>query len=642
MLRYLFLFLLTLSFSFQALAQSGPYSTRNVKAISYYDKALQYVKARDFDKAIGSLETAVKRDPKFGEAYVKAASLHRTLGNKEAALENYEQGFNHLKFSHAFSSEYYIYADLSMKEGKYVEAEKFFEQYLKTSPKNQRLVQNAQQQILNCQYAVKALENPVQDFQPVRMDGQINQFVYQYFPTVTADQRFFVYTARKGEELQHDENIYVSQSRDNGWSAPVSISPNINTGVNEGAATISGDGKTLVFSSCNRPDSFGDCDLYISRRTGEEWSKPQNMGRGVNSQYWDSQPSLSADGRTLYFSSSRPSGSLGLEDIWVTVLQENNIWSAPRNLGAPINTPGRDMAPFLHSSGTTLYFASDGHVGMGGLDIFKSALVQTKWSEPENLGYPLNTHQHEGSLSISADNTKGYYSRQIPGEDRGKYIYLYEFGVPAVWRSKDRSTYTQGRVFSSKTKKPLNAEVQLYELASGDLAQQVNSDEVTGEYTIVLKEGSAYGMYVSAPDHLLHSFNFDYSQISNFDPQTLDVYLDPVSKGASIVLNNLFFDTGKYRLEEKSKTELQKLIGFMQQYPDIKIEISGHTDDVGTDKTNQELSEMRAQSVVEYLTKNGVTKGRLSAIGHGKNKPVKPNTSEENRQLNRRIELKIL
>ncbi len=641
-MRFFVFCFLSLFLSFQALAQSGSYSTRNVKAISYYDKALQFIKARDFDKALGSLENAVKRDPKFGEAYVKAASLHRTLGNKEEALQKYEQGFSYLKFNHAFSSEYYVYADLSMKEGNYTEAEKFFEQYIKTSPKNQRLVQNAQQQILNCQFAAKALENPVKDFQPVQMDGHINQFVYQYFPTVTADQRFFVYTARKGEELQHDENIYVSQSRSNGWSSPVSISPNINTNVNEGAATISGDGKTLVFSSCNRPDSFGDCDLYLSRRTGEEWSKPLNMGRGVNSQFWDSQPSLSADGRTLYFSSSRSSGSLGLEDIWVTVLQENNIWSAPRNVRAPINTPGRDMAPFLHSSGTTLYFASDGHIGMGGLDIFKASLVKTDWTEPENLGYPLNTHQHEGSFSISPDNARGYYSRQVPGEDRGKNIYLYEFGVPTAWRSKDRSTYAQGKVFSSKTKKPLSAEVQLYDLESGEVAQQVSSDEVTGEYTVVLKEGSAYGMYVSAPDYLLHSFNFDYSQENNFDPQTLDVYLDPVIKGASIVLNNLFFDTGKYLLEEKSKTELQKLIGFMQQYPAIQIEISGHTDDVGTDRANKELSERRAEPVVEYLTKNGISKDRLSAIGYGKTQPVKPNTSDENRQLNRRIELKIL
>jgi OmpA-OmpF porin, OOP family len=642
MCRFLFSLLLCLSLPFLAQAQSGSYSTRNVKAIGYYDKALQYIKGRDFDKALFNLENAVKRDPKFGEAYVKAASLNRTLGNQSVALENYRQGFSILKFNASFSSEYYIYAELSMKVGEYEEAEKFFDAYLKTSPKNQRLAQNAQHQIKNCQFAVQARKHPVEEFKPVQMDGQINQFVLQYFPTVTADQRFFLYTARKGEGLQHDENIYISQSRNGNWLAPVSISPNINTSANEGAATISGDGKTLVFSSCNRPDSHGDCDLYISRRTGNDWSPPQNMGRGVNSPYWDSQPTLSADGRTLYFSSSRPSGSLGMEDIWVTVLQENNIWSAPRNVGEPINTAGRDLAPFLHSSGTTLYFASDGHVGMGGLDIFKTSLTRNTWSSPENLGYPLNTHEHEGSFSVTSNNTKGYYSRQVHGEDGRKNIFLFEFGVPEAWRSKDRSTYAQGRVLSSKTKQPLMGEVQLYDLATGELAQQVSSDQVSGEYTIVLTEGSAYGMYVSAPGHLLHSFNFDYSQKKEFDPQTLDIYLDPVSKGASIVLNNLFFDTGKYQLEAQSKTELQKLVDFMKQYSELRIEISGHTDDIGTDKANLDLSEKRAQSVVEYLTRNGVPKERLSAIGYGKVKPVKPNTSEENRQLNRRIELKIL
>ena len=639
--RFLLCLLLTCFLTVQAWSQSSQLSTRNSKAISYYNKALQQIKGREFEKAIVTLNNAIKRDATFGEAYVKAAGLHRVLGNQAVALELYQKGFSFMEFSPLWGPEYYIYADMSMKEGAYGQAEIFFESYLKSNAKNQRLARNAQRQLENCHFAVKAMQQPV-SFQPDQMDGQINQFVHQYFPTFTADQRFFVYTARKGEGLEHDENLYVSQRTNDSWTAPVSISAHINSRHNEGAATISGDAKTLVFSSCNRPDSNGDCDLYISRRTGNEWSRPQNMGRHINTPYWDSQPSLSADGRVLYFSSSRPTGSIGLEDIWVTVLQENSTWSAPRNLEAPINTPGRDMAPFLHASGTTLYFASDGHVGMGGLDIFKSALEKGSWTPPENLGYPLNTHQHEGSLSIVPDNTKGYYSRQVPREAGGKNIFLYEFEVPVAWRSKDRSTYAQGRVFDSKTKQPLRAEVQLYDLATGELVQQVESDQVTGEYTIVLSEGSTYGMYVMAPDHLLHSFNFDYSQKQSFAPQTLEVYLDPVSKGASIVLNNLFFDTGQYQLAGKSKTELQKLSTFMQHYPDIKIEISGHTDDVGSDKANQELSEKRAHSVVAYLTAQGIAKGRLSAIGYGKSRPVKANTSDENRQLNRRIELKIL
>jgi OmpA-OmpF porin, OOP family len=301
------------------------------------------------------------------------------------------------------------------------------------------------------------------------------------------------------------------------------------------------------------------------------------------------------------------------------------------------------MAPSVHMSGSTLYFVSDGHLGMGGLDVFKTNLdQQKKWSEPKNLGYPLNTHADEGSLFITPDNTVGYYSRQVYTDAGAPTVQLFKFNVPTEWKSKQNSTYAQGRVYDAVTKKPLGAQVQLYDVQVDSLLQQVNSDKVSGEYTAVLTEGNQYALYVTAPNYLMNSLSFDYTSPKNLSPVALDVYLEPIKSGAAMVLNNLFFDTGKYALEKKSKTELNKLIRFMQLNGSLKIVIEGHTDDIGADKDNQLLSEKRAKSVVEYITSNGITKDRISFKGYGESKPVKPNNSDENRKLNRRIEMRVL
>ncbi|GAB3195237.1 outer membrane protein OmpA-like peptidoglycan-associated protein/Tfp pilus assembly protein PilF [Pontibacter aydingkolensis] len=622
-------------------AQEQKLSTTNAKAEKLYVKADEYARSRDFNKALQALEEATEKDPKFAEAYIRSANLYKIMGNKAASFSNLQKGLALVPFNPAYANFYFDLADLYFEQGDYEASKKNFQAFLKSNPRNPKLVAWAKDQVKTADYAMEAMKKPV-NFDPVQMSGSINKFGLQYFPYTTADQRFFIYTARASTRPDHDENIFIAERKDGQWQAPVSISNKINTNANEGAATISGDGKTLVFTSCNRPDGLGDCDLYISFRTGNEWSKPKNMGMAVNSKAWDSQPSLSADGRTLYFTSTR-GGGIGKEDIWVTYQKEDGNWLKPSNLGKTINTPGRDMAPSVHMSGSTLYFVSDGHQGMGGLDVFKTNLsTHKKWSDPQNLGYPLNTHADEGSLFITPDNKIGYYSRQVTTDAGAPAIQLFRFDVPAEWRSSENSTYAQGRVFDAATKKPLAAQVQLYDVQTDSLLQQVSSDKVSGEYTAVITEGKQYALYVSAPGYLMNSVSFDYTSPKNLAPVELDVYLEPIKAGAAMVLNNLFFDTGKYALEKESKTELNKLIRFMQLNNTVKIQIEGHTDDVGADKDNQVLSEKRAKSVAEYIINNGISKERIRSKGYGETKPVKQNTSEDNRKLNRRIEMRVL
>ncbi|MBK0402705.1 OmpA family protein [Adhaeribacter sp. BT258] len=637
-----FILLMIFGFFGTVLAQSEKVSSNVPRAVLMYQRSMDAAKDRNFDKAIELMENAIKRDPKFGEAYLRMGGYFKLLGNKAKAYENYKKGISLLPFNPALVNDYLVAGDLSMNTGDYLTAEENYSNYLKSSPKNPKLNPYAELQIKNCQFAQKAIQRPV-EFKPRRLGTHINQFTYQYFPNVTADQRYFLYTGR-GAGTEADENLYISERTPEGeWSNPASVSPLINTVHNEGAGTISGDGKTLVFTSCDRPDSQGDCDLYISVKQGNQWSKPRNLGHIVNSSSWDSQPALSADGRILYFASLRKNGSYGQEDIWVTRLQENGQWSAAVNAGPTINTSGKDMAPFIHASGTTLYFTSDGHVGMGGLDAYETHLTDNVWSTPQNLGYPLNTYEDEGSVFISSNNVKGYYSRQLTNPNSGKRsIDIFEFDVPPAWKSKDATTYAEGRVYDAATKKPIKADLQLYDISTDELEQQVSSDQVTGEYTIVLKEGGQYAMYASSEGYLLKSMSFDYTNKKDFNPLMLDIYLDPVRSGSSIVLNNIFFPTGEFNLDPKSKTELKKLVTFMNRNATIIVEISGHTDDVGSDANNQVLSQKRAQSVTTFLTSNGVSKNRIKAIGYGETKPAVPNNTDANRQQNRRIEFRIL
>jgi len=622
-------------------AQQAKLSTTSKKAAELYGKADEYLKARNFNKAIDALSDATKKDSTFGEAYLKLAGLYKVMGNKEASFQNYRQGLRLLPFNAALQTEYLNFANQSLSVGQYSLARSYYEKFLQATPKNAKAIQLAQDNLKNISFAEEAVKKPI-SFNPFPLPAPLNKFVLQYFPAITANQRHLLFTARNGIRPEHDENLYISVRREDSWSEPLSISPIINSRLNEGAGSISGDGRTLVFSSCDRPGSFGSCDLYISFRTGENWSKPVNLGENVNAAGWDSQPCLSADGRTLYFSSVR-SGGQGREDIYVTHLQEDNTWAVPANLGKPVNTPGNDNSPFIHPSGSTLYFSSDGHVGMGGSDIFKVNRNQKgDWEEPENLGFPLNTFENESSIFITTDNKTGYYARQQSQGSNGATINLFQFEVPDQWKSKEGSTFAQGNVFDAKTKKPLGALVQLYDVATDNLNQQVQSDQQSGDYTIVLVEGRQYAMYVSADNYLLKSLSFDYTTGKEFNPLTLDVYLEPIQPGANVVLNNLFFPTNKYTLEAKSKTELNKLVQFLNLNKNVRIQISGHTDDVGESKFNLELSRKRAQSVIDFLTQQGIQSSRLVAVGFGETKPVQPNTSEDNRQLNRRIELRIL
>ncbi|NJO03022.1 MAG: OmpA family protein [Bacteroidia bacterium] len=341
----------------------------------------------------------------------------------------------------------------------------------------------------------------------------------------------------------------------------------------------------------------------------------------------------------LYFVSRRAGGKGG-QDIWYSQLGEDGKWMPAQNL-AEINTPYEELSPFIHPNGRILFFASDGYPGFGSYDLYQSELVDGKWSDPKNLGYPINNYQEQIGLFITTDGQKGYYS---PEETINEQLasLIYEFDVPQEIQPANKSNYVKGVVYDAQTKQKLNARIELFDLTTDVKQASVTSDPENGSYLLVLSQGSEYALEVNRKGYAFKSLTFNYTESQNLEPLEIDIALDPISKGTTFRLNNIFFDYNQYELEEKSQAELDELVKFMKENPGVQGEIAGHTDNIGNPADNQKLSLNRAKAVYDYLVNAGIVPERLRYQGYGATRPDAPNDSEEGRARNRRIEFEIL
>lgn len=635
-----FFSLLLVSFLLTGSLFSQNLSSTNKKAIQHYQLADNWVQQRKFDEAKKELYSAIDKDPNFFEAYLKLGGIHKLFGEKEKARNAFKKAAEIKPDYKPMAGAYYVLADYSFTEGQYEDSKKYYQMVLNVKPEDRALMEQSNRGKNNCDFAIEAKKHPL-DFKPIRMKSPINNFFVQAYPILTADQQTMIYYVIRNSERAAKGDIMISKKENGVWSIPISISDKINTPMDEGAPSMSADGRSLVYAACNTPDAVGGCDIYVSYKEGDAWSEPLNMGREINSTSWDSEPSLSADGRTLYFSSERPGGQ-GRMDIWHSRLTPNGSWSKAQNMGPDINTKGDEVAPFIHANGNTLYYSSNNLPGMGGYDIFYTKKKGNEWSVPKNIGYPINTSDNEGTLFITVDGTKGYYYVYDKKIMQNPPSVMYEFDIPKEIQEEDKSTYSKGTVYNAMTKAKLSAKIELIDINTNQVKQQVSSDLITGEYMLVLTEGSEYALNVSKEGYLFSSSFFDYKSPSDFNPLALDIYLTPIKSGASIVLNNIFFANNSYELEDKSTTELESIVTFLTLNPSVSMELGGHTDDIGSDAANLDLSQKRAKSVYDYLINAGVTATKLKYKGYGETKPVAPNTSEGNRAKNRRIEFKVL
>lgn len=636
----LFISFFCILFSISSIAQVK-YASENKKALKYYEEARLLMKRVQYYEALIPLNKAVEKDPNFIEAWTAIGTANLKIGENSKGIEAFEKSLQINPDYNWSLNSYFVLGEVHFKNAHYQESLDYLNDFLKRETKDISRTDKAKKYIQHANFSLEAINNPY-EYNQRPLNDHANYLKLQYFPVLTVDEKTLIFTGRKGLKPYDDENIYISNKGDDGhWSIPGSVSNNINTPLNEGACTISADGRTLIFTACTGRKGYGSCDLYISYKIGDNWITPENMGPVINSSSWDVQPSLSADGRGLFFVSTRK-GGIGGKDIWYAEKDKKGKWQSPVNMGDVVNSNEDEISPFIHVNGESLFFSSKGHLGMGGYDIFKTEKMNDSvWTVPINLGYPLNDHDDQVSLYISSSGETGYYTMEKRTTDDWN-SWLYQFEMPKALTIQKKSTFMTGTVRDAITKKVLSSEIKLYDLNSGKIKSLVNSDVKNGQYTIVLTEQNEYGMYVSKEGYLFKDFSFTYSNIKTFDNELLEVELIPIKGGEHMILKNIYFEFDRFELKKESFSELEALLEFLKQNKSVKIEIQGFTDDKGAVDYNMTLSSNRAETVFDYLVDKGVSKNRLQYKGFGSKNPAFPNDTDDNRKKNRRIEFQIL
>jgi outer membrane protein OmpA-like peptidoglycan-associated protein/Tol biopolymer transport system component len=619
----------------QSHAQYDPEKV-NKEAARLHSKALELAQNDNNTEAIQAWHQALAIDNKFEDAYLSLAGMYGQLKNYPLAISNFEK-------ARAIDSNYFKDFNLSYSidlagMGNFEAAMQAVTNFLSIPILNERS-RKAGEYRRNCyQFALDyphARKTAGYTFEPHNLGDSINTRDAEYYPTISLDGHTLIFTRRVND---NNEDFYQSTLTGGRWSKAISLPGNINTNENEAAQSISLDGQLLIFNGCNFPNGLGSCDLYISYLTPDGWGNPENLGDSVNTEFWESGPSLSPDKKDLYFSSNRP-GGYGGSDIYVCHRKLNGHWSEAVNMGPGINTAGDEATPFIHADNQTLYFNSSGQPGYGGNDLFLSRKSPDgSWGNAVNLGYPINTIEDEGSLVVAADGRTAYYASDR-ADSRGE-LDLYTFGLPEDVRPA-QTLWVKGKVFDRSTRKGLPSSVELTDLSSRAVISNLQTDE-TGNYLITLPKGKDYAFNVNRKGYLFFSENFPLSRQAGDTAYNIDIALQPLEADAVITLRNIFFDFSKYELKPESQVELDKVVQLMRDNPTLKIQINGHTDNAGKTADNLRLSENRAKAVVSYLVTKGIIATRLSFKGWGDIRPVADNTSAEGRALNRRTELKVV
>lgn len=669
MVKYAFTLFLAFLMTGCAEAQVG-YSTKDKKAIKYFEagKAApenereEGARQPNYQAGIEYLDKALNRDSNFIEAHLLKAEFHEYLLEYDEAIKHYEKSLelnpNYLRSGVT----YFFLGNLQHATEDYDNAIKNLDIYIQNRNANPQLQQKAALIRANAEFAKNAIANPL-PFDPINVGPGINTADPEYFPTITVDGKTILFTRRiKDGRVQgrykEQEDFFVSHLSNNVWQKAIPMPTNVNTVNNEGAPTIAADGRTLIFVGCaDQFGSYGDnragrgsCDLFITKKLGNRWSDPENLPGTLNSIHWETQPSLSSDGKTLYFIRGiRGRNATNNSDIYVSHLQVNGEWSTPKKLPDHINTPGREESVVIHPDGKTLYFASRGHIGMGGSDIYVTRMNDKgEWSMPENLGYPINTKYDENSLMVGPDGEVAFFA----SDREGGYgdLDIYYFTMPESMRPT-KTLYFEGLVYDINTKEPIPGKFKLVDIETGKEIMYSEADAVTGEFTVSLPVNKEYALTVEYPGYAFYSDNFNMTEPEGMEAFHKDVPLVPIgASGMGIPLANVFFDLNKATLRKKSYVELNKLVSFMNENPEYNFEIGGHTDSRGNN--NQELSENRAKAVVDYLISQGISSDRLTSKGYGSSKPINSDAQiealettkakEAAHQQNRRVEYTII
>ena len=548
LLTMLFIMLSEISFS-----QSQSISR---KAVKNFEKACGEF-YNDNSKALMYVEKALRYDEDYLAALLLKAELCKDMSYDSLALITYNRIFEMDSMSYPKSA--ISMSKLHMKYLRYDESISLLNWFLSLPDQNESVRKIAEQDLSLAIFRKNLVENPV-DYNPKNISNIVNssddEYINQYYPA----ENKIIFTDFHADENFVSENVYVSYMYDTVWTLPNPLMENIGAKY-IGAANISADGKEMYFSTSSLPDAYGSCDIYYVRFADGRWSAPRNIN-SINTSNWESQPCVSADGKELYF--VRGNKKIGTTDLFVSYRDDYGNWSKAERLGPKINTEGNERSPFIHHDGKTLYFSSDKHLGMGGYDLFVSRRdANGEWSDPVNLGFPLNSSYDEMNLVVSNDALKAFISSQRAGGSGGFDIYEFE---------------------------------------------------------------------------LDDKFRPEVVEIETISEE--DYYVAAMEKGKDVTLRNIYFEFDSDELTSESEKGVNEIYEFLLEYPEIKIELVGHTDDVGSESYNQLLSERRALNVARALIDKGISAERIKTKGRGSTQPLFPNNfDDELRDLNRRVSM---
>jgi outer membrane protein OmpA-like peptidoglycan-associated protein len=677
---------------------------QNINVKRYLKEADNYLSILDFQTAVFGYQEILKVEPDNLEANFKTGFCFLHSTHREKALQyllkvhksalSYQSNIAELMVPHPqyikpfnfLLGEAYHFNNLFREATKYYELTKKEYQAQQTDPKNlknQRLqkellakIRDCDKKIQECKFGAKYISEPVNS-QISNVGATINSKASDYAPVISADESILVLTSRRegttGDGVdrldgQPYEDIYIATKKDGKWTTPKNVGRPINSKYHDASIAISADGKQLfIYQDNNR----GTGDIFTAKINPDgSWSNLKSMGDNINTEFHEPSVSIASDGKTVYFSSNRPGGFGGL-DIYKSQKQADGEWGEAVNLGSTINTEYDDDAPFISFNGKHLYFSSRGHSSMGDFDIFRATFEKEQWGEPENLGFPINTADNDIYFVLSADEKTGYYASAKEGGYGAKDIYMIKMPepIPIDLIAKKQETdllltppkvelsdklisnqqkpqlLLRGTIRDKITKEPLEANINLNELFSGDKIQDLTSEADNGHYASkAVNWQNKYIISVQKSGYLFHSQGFSTpEELGKNEEVIVDIELEPLKVGAKINLV-IFFDFDKAHLRPESNTELKRLLNFMQKHPGVQVEIAGHTDNIGTDQKNRILSNQRAKAVVDYLLDNNIPEERMRYVGYGFHKPIAKNQNPDGsdnpqgRQLNRRTE----
>lgn len=635
-----------------------------------------------------------KEPPRYGEAleiYLKANDF-----NPHNALLNYKIGMCYLHTMQKIKSIPYLEMALKLDENaapnlKYLLARGYhlnyefdkavdmYTSYRHTLTPFELTEQGAMldKRIQECHNGNELMRFPVRVFID-NLGNVVNTKYPEYNPIVNSDETVLMFTSRRegstGEKIdpaynEYYEDIYITNKDGEVWRTPVNPGKPFNQDSHDAIVGLSPDAShVLIYKG-----SVSNGDIFICWVEEGEWQNPKALPGEINTKFHETSASFSPDMQRLYFVSDKEGGYGGSDIYYCDVSPKSKdgkfVFEDPVNIGSAINTPFDEEGVFMQADGRTLIFSSKGHKTMGGYDIFRSTIKDGQWSEPENIGYPVNTPDNDVFFSVNQTGKHGYYSSYEVDNFGKRDLYMVTFLGPekplthqsdyemlAFEQKPVNETILEeevdvkafapvaikGTIRDAVTNSPLGVMMEIYDNESQQMIASFTSNERTGEYLVSLPSGKSYGLAVKAKEYLFHSENFKIPPSTMFMEIHKDIYLKMVKVGAKIVMKNIFFEFNKANLKPESIPELKRLIKMLNDVPTLKIEISGHTDNVGSELYNQELSERRAKSVVDYLVDNGIDSDRLTYKGYGLTQPIASNETEDGRAMNRRTEFKVI